>query len=81
MAGLDSVGASFWWIIPPIMMVLCFLMMRGKWRCRIRSLRSENKHGINSKDSAMDILSKRYALGEIDQKEYEEKKGVLKHGE
>ncbi len=85
MAGWNGVDASFWWIIPLIMMVLCFFMMRRRWRYRIRcarlGIRPKNKHGINPKDSAIDILSKRYALGEIDQKEYEEKKGVLMHGE
>jgi uncharacterized membrane protein len=85
MAGWNGVDASFWWIIPLIMMVLCFFMMRRRWRYRIRrarlGIRLKNKHGINPKDSAIDILSKRYALGEIDQKEYEEKNGVLMHGE
>jgi uncharacterized membrane protein len=83
MTGFESANVSFWWIIPLIMMVFCFSMMRGKWRSGICSLRSENenKPGTNAEDSAMDILRKRYALGEIDKNEYEEKKEVLKHQE
>ena len=81
MTGLESGGISFWWLIPIIMMVFCFFMMRGKWRSGICTIRPENKHRITFKDSAMDILRKRYALGEIDQKEYEEKKEILMNRE
>jgi uncharacterized membrane protein len=31
----------------------------------------------DSSDSAIDILKKRFALGEINQDEYDEKKGVI----
>jgi uncharacterized membrane protein len=39
--------------------------------------RSKNTHHISDTDSPLDILDKRYALGEINQVEYEEKKGIL----
>jgi len=73
-------GPGFWWIFPLIFIVLmvmmCVSMMRGggmgcRWRDPTR--RSEGE----SAESALDILDKRYARGEIDKQEYEEKKAVL----
>ena len=66
-------GLHFWWIFPLVMMVFCFWFMRG---CGRRmwwpggSFRSW-------RESPMDILNRRYASGEIDQQEYDEKKRVL----
>jgi uncharacterized membrane protein len=39
--------------------------------------RDEGRHGINDSVSAKDILDKRYARGEIDKEEYEEKNRIL----
>ncbi len=66
--------AGFWWIIPLfifIMIIACIFMMRGcscmsGWR--FQGGRSRRFSG----DSAEEILNKRYALGEIDRKQYEE---------
>jgi uncharacterized membrane protein len=58
---------TYWWIIPLIMMGLCFLAMRrgglccGMWE------------GHQSDGSALDTLDRRYAAGEIGHIEYEEK--------
>jgi uncharacterized membrane protein len=72
---------GWWWIFPLLMIALCFLMMRrrgGSRMCGFGSLLG-SQH-INSSDSGMDILNKRYALGEINQEEYEEKKRALSQG-
>jgi uncharacterized membrane protein len=51
------------------MMVLCFLIMRG----RRRGLTDCSRYRHTS-ESAREILDKRYALGQISKEEYEEKK-------
>jgi len=70
----------FWWIFPLVMIVLCFFMMRGRkgsMMCGFGSRDAESDR-INTSDSAMDILEKRYALGDINKEEYEEKKNALR---
>jgi putative membrane protein len=68
MIGYEFWG-GYWWIFPLVMIVLCFLFMRI---CGWSS-------GLGFGESAIDILNKRYAKGEIDKKEYEEKKRELTH--
>lgn len=82
MAGYESFmkGFEWWWLIPLVMIVLCFFMMRGRGAlsmCGFGSRSATDKSAIVSSDSAMEILDKRYALGEIDKREYEEKKKVM----
>ena len=64
---------GYWWIFPLVMIFLCFFFMRrfgDRGWCRFRAYDSP-------KDSAIDILNKRYAQGEIDSVEYEEKRRIL----
>ncbi len=79
MYGFENIG-SFWWIFQVVVIVLCLFMMRGCMGsmiggCSSRS-RSDRHRGISS-DSAIDILNKRYTLGEINKEEYEEKKKAI----
>ena len=67
---------GYWWIFPLVMIVLCLLFMRG---CMGGRRMCGWSSGAGFGESAIDILNKRYAKGEIDQKEYEEKKRELTH--
>ena len=69
--------AEYWWIMPLAMVALCvFMMIGGKGSMMCGSGSHGESRQIRTAD--LDILDKRFALGEIDQKEYEEKKRALK---
>jgi len=70
---------SLWWLFPLVMIVLCLLMMRGRKGSMMCGFGSghENSQRTNISDSAKDILDRRYARGEIDKQEYQEKKRIL----
>ncbi len=76
--------AGCWWmflIFIFIMIVACMFAMR---RCSCMSGWSHpgERHRRFSGDSAEEILDKRYALGEIESKEYEEiKAGIIRKEE
>ena len=73
-------GFSWWWIfVPIIMMILCFFMMRGRRGSMMCGFGSRALGCLQTEvpDSAIDILNKRYAAGEINRDEYEEKKRTL----
>ncbi len=59
-------GFHWWWLIPVAMMVFCFLMMHRGGGCMMGHHRS--------RESAREVLDRRYASGEIGKEEYEEKK-------
>ncbi len=65
--------ASIWWIFPLLMIVVCALFMRkgcGRMMC------GPGDHK-NHDGSALEILDKRFAAGNIDRDEYEERKRGL----
>ena len=79
MYGSEFSWNSYWWIFPVVMMILCFLMMRGKrsFRMCCFSPRDIDDDQTRKSESAIDILDKRYASGEIGKEEYEEKRKTL----
>jgi len=84
MYGTEFCNFPFWWIFPLMMMAMCFFMwffmmrgQKGSMMCGFGSRGTDN-HKISDSNSVPEILDKRYALGEINKKEYEEKKSALR---
>lgn len=80
MVGTEFTCFSFWWIFPVVMIILCLLMMIGnRWSsmpcgCGFGRTKRPPVHG---RESAREILDRRYALGEIGREEYEERKKTI----
>lgn len=65
--------SNYWWIFPLGMIICCIFSMKkgcGRMMCGFGT------HN-GSDESAVEILNKRYVKGDIDQKEYDEKKRKL----
>ncbi len=79
MCGAECFNFGLWWIFPLVMMALCFLLFRGG---RGFKMCGQNfRRGGPTRNSIIGILEERYAKGEIDREEYEEKKKVLGNDE
>jgi len=78
MSGLENFWVSYWWVFPLVLMILCCfgVRRRGSGMCGFRSWRADSRE-IYPVDSAIEILDKRHALGEISGEEYEEKKRTI----
>ncbi|MGB0631954.1 MAG: SHOCT domain-containing protein [Alphaproteobacteria bacterium] len=76
----DHPGYHFWWI--PLMMflflVICFVAMRYFWPGRHGG--RMHWHSRDASASAIEILNERFAKGEIEEKEYDEKKAKILSG-
>ena len=85
---------GFWWIFPLMFFVMMivmiiFMMRRGGMGCMWRDRMMDNpefrdamkRYGDKPSESALEILNKRYAQGEIDKNEYEEKRAAITRAE
>lgn len=68
-AVVHALFAIFWLVVLVAVIAMAVRALRGKpvWR----------HHGCCGRDAAMNLLRERYVKGEIDHKEFEEKKKVL----
>lgn len=86
----EAHGHPLWWLFPLmffVMMIVMFILMTRKggmgcmWRDRMMD-RPESRDAMkrywgDRSDTALEILDKRYAKGDIEKEEYEEKKAAL----
>ncbi len=69
-------GFSWWWFMP-IFMILFWGLVIWAVVALIRGLSGSRGSDSSKADSALDVLKKRYARGEINKEEYDEKKKDL----
>ena len=70
---------SYWWIFPLMMIIFCIFFMRrgcGRMMCGFGSHTEDTFHN-STEESGLEILDKRFAQGDINEDEYEEKKRKL----
>ncbi len=66
-------GFSWWWFMP-IFPILFFGLIIWAVVALIRGVSQPGSSDSSKADSALEVLKKRYARGEINKEEYEEKK-------
>ena len=71
-------GGGWWWFMPIFMILFWGLVIWGVVALVQGLSRSGRSDGVSGQqDSALEILKRRYARGEISKEEYEEKKRDL----
>ena len=68
--GPEKFFSSGMWIIPVVMIILCFLFFR--FFASKRNFFGQNKNNSAIEESPLEILKKRYARGEISKTEFEQ---------
>lgn len=74
----EAEGFEYWWLIPLVLIALCLFWGRGccfGWRTRLP--KGPDELDATSPDAALEILSKRFARGEIDEEEYQRKSRII----
>ena len=77
MMGHGVMGSFGWWWFMPIFMIIFWGLVIWGIVALVRSLSGSRGSDSSKADSALDVLKKRYARGEIDKTEFEEKKKDL----
>ena len=75
----ENFGDSGFFWMGPIFMVIFWGLIIWAIVAIVRSITGKNISRPNEDDSSLRILKERYARGEIDQKEFEEKSRQLKN--
>jgi len=75
MYGSELYVFSFWWIVPVVMIFLCFFMMRGCKRMMASGFGccGRDRQPAKGKEASMDILDRRYASEDVDKTEMKKK--------
>jgi len=68
---LGPIFMIFWWIVIVVAIVALVRYLKGGKGHNMM------QHMMGGEKSALDILKERFAKGEIDEKEYQEKKKIL----
>ncbi len=76
MMGSGMIGGFSWWFMPIFMILFWGLVIWGIVAL-VRGLSAPRASDSSKVDSALDVLKRRYAKGEINKEEYEEKKKDL----
>ncbi len=75
--GWGMMGGLSWWWFMPIFMILFWGLVIWGIVALVRGLSGPRGSDSSKADSALEVLKRRYARGEINKEEYEEKKKDL----